>query len=453
MPSVKIAIIGGGSPYVPGILYSFAHSGAVLSGSEIALMDVDPSRLPIMTALGRRMMAEAGAGLTVTDTTDLDQALRGANFVLTNFRPGGLEGLRMDEEIPNQYDALGQETTGPGGTFFALRAIPQALRLCRRMEDICPEAWLINYLNPTNFIADAVRRETAVKCIAICDGGGNYLRYFLPELLGLEQADADTDVADVPSAPSAYIRLRARAAGVNHHSWLMELRIGDEDGYPPLLERVRGAEGKGRSFNRKQHEFGIWFLERYGVWPANLSYLYPYFNYDDALADYRAGHSLYRMFMADLPQHWRNFEAMAKGEIPIYLDPSKHHTDVGHGDLAVQVMLAIASNASREFHVNVPNEGSIANLPQDAIVEVPALVDASGVRPLCMGDLPKGVVGLVQSLIAWEELSVDAALSGDKNLVLQAILAHPWVLSIQQAESISNEMFSAHAAHLPQFQG
>ena len=434
MPNEKIAIIGGGSPYVPGILYSFAHSGAVLSGSEIALMDIDPFRLPIMTALGRRMMAEAGADLAVTDTTDLNQALRDATFVLTNFRPGGLEGLRKDEEIPIQYNVLGQETTGPGGTFFALRAIPQALRLCRAMEAICPEAWLINYLNPTNFIADAVRRETDVKCIAICDGGGNYLRYSLPELLGVEQAE-----------------MRVRAAGVNHHSWLMELRIGDEDGYPTLLERLRRAEGKGRSFDRKYHESGIWLLEKYGVWPANPSYLYPYFNYDDALADYRTGRSLYRMFMADLPEHWSNFEAMAKGEIPIYLDPNKHHTDVGHGDLAVQVMLAIAGNESREFHVNVPNDGAVANLPQGAIVEVPALVDASGVTPLCMGDLPKGVVGLVQSLIVWEELSVDAALRGDKNLVLQAILAHPWVRSIQQAEGICNEMFSAHAAHLPQF--
>jgi len=434
MPSVKIAIIGGGSPYVPGILHSFAHAGQVLAGSEIVLMDVDPSRLPMMAALGRRMMAEAGADLIVTDTTDLNQALRDTTFVLTNFRPGGLEGLRKDEEIPIQYNVLGQETTGPGGTFFALRAIPQALRLCRTMEAICPAAWLINYLNPTNFIADAVRRETGIKCIAICDGGGNYLRYALPELLGVEQSE-----------------IRVRAAGVNHHSWLMELRIRDEDGYAPLLERMRRVEGKGRTFSRKYHEFGIWFLDKYGVWPANQSYLYPYYNYDDALADYRAGRSLYRMFMADLPEHWQNFAAMAKGEIPITMDPTKHHTDVGHGDLAVQVMLAITGNESREFHVNVPNDGAVANLPQGAIVEVPALVDASGVRPLCMGALPQGVVGLVQSLITWEELTVDAALSGDRNLVLQAILAHPWVSSIQQAEGISDEMFSAHAAYLPQF--
>jgi len=378
MPEEKIAIIGGASPYVPGILYSFARS-EVLSGSEIVLMDVDPSRLPTMAGLGQRMVAEVGANLALTSTTDLTQALEGATFVLTNFRPGGLEGLRLDEEIPAKYDILGQETTGPGGTFFALRSIPQVLDLCRRMEDVCPEAY--------------------------------------------------------------------------HHSWLIELRIGDEDGYPLLLERLRQPKRKGRSFSQKVHDFGIWMLERYGVWPANLGYLYPYFHHDDALADYRAGHSIYHMFMADLPEHWPNFEAMSRGEIPIHMDLSKHHTDVGHGDLAVRVIAAIAGDETQEFHVNVPNEGAITNLPAGAIVEVPALVDAGGVTPLCMGQLPKGVLGLTQSLIAWEELTVDAALSGDRDLVLQAVLAHPWVRSAAQAEAVCDEMFDAHAAYLPQFFG
>jgi len=430
----KIAIIGGGSAYVPGILYSLAHSGETLSGGEIALMDIDPSRLPTMTALGRRMMEQAQINLVVTSTTDLNRALEGATFVLTNFRPGGLEGLRLDEVIPIKHGVLGQETTGPGGTFYALRSIPQVLRLCEAMEETCPEAWMINYVNPTNFVADAVRRRSKVKCIAICDGGGNSLRYSLPHLLGVERE-----------------MVRARAAGINHHSWLMEVFVGDEDWYPLLLERMKQAKPRLEEHRQRQREFGIWMLEKYGVWPANLGYLYPYFNYDQALEDYRAGRSLYKMFMSDLPEHWRNFEAMAKGQIPIRMDPTKHHTAVEHGDLAVQIMLAIAANETKEFHVNVPNEGCVTNLPEGSIVEVPALVDANGVKPLCMGKLPKGVVGLTQSLITWQELTVDAALSGSRDLVLQALLAHPWVLSVKQAEALCDEMLSAHAAYLPQF--
>jgi alpha-galactosidase/6-phospho-beta-glucosidase family protein len=155
--------------------------------------------------------------------------------------------------------------------------------------------------------------------------------------------------------------------------------------------------------------------------------------------------------MRDLPEHWRNFEAMANGEAPVHMDTSKHHTDVGHGDLAVSIMLSIVGNETKQFHVNVPNEGAITNLPQGAIVEVPALVDASGVRPLCMGELPKGVLGLTQTLVAWQELSVDAALSGDRNLVVQALLAHPWVRDAAQAERMCDELLAAHADCLPQF--
>lgn len=421
----RIAIIGGGSPYVPGILYSLAHSGQTLSGGEVVLMDIDPSRLPMMTKLGRRMAKEAGLELAVTSTTDLTQALEETAYVLANFRPGGLEGLRLDETIPDKYDVLGQETTGPGGTAFALRSVPQMLDLCQAMEKTCPDAWLINYVNPVNFVADAVHRRSTVRCISICDGGGNELAYHFPNLLGVDQA-----------------QIRARAAGINHHGWLLELRVGDQDGYPLLRERLQHTDKDG---------FGAWTLERYGVYPANIPYLRPYFHYADALRRSRSEHSLYKMFARDLPEHWPNFEAMAKGEAPIHMDLSKHHTNVAHGDIAVSIMLCIARNERREFHVNVPNGGAIANLPPGAIVEIPALVDASGVKPLCMGELPKGVLGLTQTLITWQELSVEAALTGDRNLVVQAILAHPWVQSALDAERMCDELLAAHADYLPQF--
>jgi 6-phospho-beta-glucosidase len=436
MPAEKIAIIGGGSAYVPGVLSALTTTGEALAGSEIALMDIDPVRLPMMTAIGRRMVAEAEAALTVTSSTRLDEALHDATFVLTNFRPGGLEGLRLDETIPDRAGVLGQETTGPGGTAFALRSVPQVLALCRQMETICPDAWLINYTNPTNFVTDAIRRRSRIRFVSLCDGGGNLHRYTMPELLGLDRDE-----------------VRVRAVGINHHTWIVELRIGGEDGYPRLREVARrfAEVPAGADRRTRFRAFGAWMLDRYGVWPGNESYLYPYFHYQEALADFHAGHSLHQLFMHDLPEHWRRFEAMADGSAPIHLDPSKHHTDVGHGDIAVQVMVATATNTTQEFHVNAPNDGAITNLPHGAIVECPALVDASGVRLLCMGELPKGFVGLTHALLAWQELSVDAALTGDRNLVVQAILAHPWIDSVAVAERLCDELLAAHAAYLPQF--
>jgi 6-phospho-beta-glucosidase len=434
MPSQKLAIIGGGSPYVPGILASLTNAGAALRGSEIALMDIDPARLPMMTAIGQRMIAATGADLRITPTTDLAEALDGATFVLTNFRPGGLEGLRLDEAIPDRLGVLGQETTGPGGTSFALRSIPQVLELCAAIEAICPDAWLINYTNPANFVEDAIRRRSSVKSITLCDGGGNGLRYELPELLGVARDE-----------------LLVRAAGINHHTWLMELRVAGEDGYPLLRERAVQPPADGDERSQRLRGFCAWMLDRFGVWPANPSYLYPYFNYDEALAEFRNGHSLYHLFMHDLPLHWPRFEAMADGRLPIVLDASMHHTNVGHGDIAVQVMLAIATNTRQEFHVNTVNRGAIANLPADAIVEAPALVDGGGVRPLSMGPLPENLVGFMHELLAWQQRSVDAALSGSRELVVQAVMSHPWVHSTSVADQLCDALLDAHAPFLPQF--
>jgi 6-phospho-beta-glucosidase len=441
MPEERIVIVGGGSPYVPGILYSLAQRAEELAGTEVRLMDVDPARLPLMEKLAERMFEGTGGSINVTSTTALEDALEGTTFVVTNFRPGGIEGLRLDEEIPNKYDVLGQETTGPGGTFFALRSIPPALELCSKVEQVCPEAWVVNYVNPVNFIADALHRRTRVKAISICDGGGNGLRYFLPDLLGVGQD-----------------RLVVRAAGVNHHSWLRELRVDGSDGFPLLRKAIGGVPteaGQGRTSPFAEYgQFLKYFLEKLDLVPANPSYLYPYFDLPEALRRYRAGgRSLYRTFSEDIPEHWRRFEHMAAGKIPVAMDPEKHHTQVGHGDLAVQILMAVAANQTQEFHVNVPNHGCITNLPPDAIVEVPVLVDKNGVRPLCMGDLPAAVVGLTAALINWQELSVDAALSGDRSRVIQALLAHPWIrtISYASAQALCDEMLSAHAAHLPQF--
>lgn len=436
MAEEKISIIGGGSAYVPGILYSFARLGGGILGSEICLMDIAPSRLPVMQKLGDVMVREAGVDLRVTATTDLKESLEDTTFVLTNFRPGGLECLRLDEEIPAKYGILGQETTGPGGTFFALRSVPQVLKLCEAMEEVCPNAWLINYTNPTNFIADAVNRRSRVKCISICTGGGNGLYYGLTQTFGMKLGE-----------------VRPTCGGTNHPAnWLIQLQARGENGLPLLRklteERLKKATGQ----ERKYAEFRVRIWDTYGVYPANAGYLYPYFHHDEALDRYRAGDSLYSRFMKDLPIQWNNFEAMARGEKPVYLDPKMHHTGVGHGDIATQLIMSIATNGQREFHVNIPNEGSITNIPQGSVVEVPALVDSSGARPMCLGGLPKGVLGLTQGIINWEELTVDAALAGDRELVLQALMAHPrWPLTLDSAEKLCDEMLKAQAKYLPQF--
>lgn len=421
----KIAIIGGGSAYVPGILHSLIRAGEPLGRSEIALMDIAAPNMAIIAQLGERMVAEAGADLKLSSTTDLKTALAGADFVLSNFRAGGFEATRQDYAIPDKYDLIGQETTGPGGTFFALRSIPQMLDLCFAMEKHCPDAWLINYVNPTNFVADAIRRRSTIKCIAVCDGGGNHLAIEFSEILGVPKE-----------------AVRVVAPGVNHHTWVKEVTVDGRDAYP--LIRAHFAE------NRKA-DFATWAMDRLGVFPAISGYLYQYFDYAQALADSRRADSIFNWFMNELSEQWASFKAIADGTIPVRLDETKHHTNTAHGDIAVSLMVCIRTNRAREFHVNTPNIGAITNLPAGAVVEVPALVDAGGVKPLCVGEMPRSVLGLTQALLNWQELTVDAALCGERDLVVRALMAHPWLQSHKVAEELCDEMLAAHAAFLPQF--
>lgn len=434
MSEEKIAIIGGGSAYVPGIVYCLIEAADQLAGSEIVLMDIDPGNLPLMRKLAERMANESGANIRISTSLTLEEALPDATFVLTNFRPGGLESLRLDQEIPLKYGVIGQETCGPGGTFFALRSIPQVLDLCRAMETHCPDAWLINYVNPANFVQDAITRLSSIRSVSICDGGGNALRYALPRLLELEPGT-----------------VRPRAAGINHHTWLMGLRTKTQNGYPLLKERLEHPCLSDDFWHEELLRFGQDMIQHLGLFPANGHYLFRYFHYQRALEAARADMTLYHMFLHDLPIHWDRFRKMAEGTAPIRMDPAMHHTEVGHGDIAVSLLLAIATNTTTEFHVNIPNRGAISNLPADAIVEVPALVDSAGVRPLCMGDLPACVHGFTQQLLTWQQLSVDAALSGNRETLLQALWVHPWVNSLDTALRIRDELLEAHAAFLPQF--
>jgi len=421
----KIAIIGGGSAYVPGILHSFIGAGGPLRGSEIALMDIAGANMAIVAKLGKRMIAEAGADLTLTSTTELEEALSGADFVLSNFRAGGFDATRQDYVIPDKYDLVGQETTGPGGTFFALRSIPQMLELCAAMERHCPDAWLINYVNPTNFVADAIRRRSPVKCIAVCDGGGNHLAI---------------DFSEILKVPKEAIHVVA--PGVNHHTWVTTVTADGRDAYPAIREYY--AE------NRKD-DFATWAMERLGVFPATAGYLYQYYDYPLALAHARQENSIFNWFMRELSEQWAGFQAMADGTMPVALDETRHHTSTAHGDIAVSLIVCICTNRAGEFHVNAPNSGAISNLPAEAIVEAPALVDAGGVRPLCAGDVPKSVLGLTHALLNWQELTVDAALAGERSFVVRALMAHPWLQSRSVAEALCDEMLAAHAAFLPQF--
>jgi len=433
MPAIRLCIVGGGSSYFLPMLRSLTILAyGYLKGSDIVIMDTSRDAGRRMADFARLLCRKQGFDLKIEDTTDLATGVDGADFVLTTFRTGGLLSRKYDETIPRKYGLLGQETTGPAGPLMAARAIPEVVKVAQTMEKRCPDAWLINYTNPTNFVVDGVRRRSSIKVIGLCDGVYAGMR-LAAQLVGLP-----TDQAG---------KLDFQVAGVNHCTWAMRIHHEGHDVYPQLPELLRKFDASKLNF-RYQHALKVY--EYFGIMPGSAAYTRYYYDLPVALKEWSAdGRDCKAVGMM---QHVENTKAeltkkLKEGDATF----GENIGDLSHGDQAIGTINAIANNTMQIETVNVPNNGAVANLPSGSIVEIPAVTGAHGVYPLAMGPLPKQVYAVVRSVLDHQELAVDAALSGDKRKVIQAVMAHPTVRSLPDAEKTMADLFRAHAEWLPQF--
>ncbi|MCP2334913.1 family 4 glycosyl hydrolase [Actinomadura rupiterrae] len=422
---MKIAIIGAGSGYMPGVIRGLLHRADSLAGTELAFHDTNAAHLDVMTRLARNMFAARGASFTVTPHTDLKPAVDGASYVFTTFRPGGMAARHLDESIPLAHGVVGQETAGPGGFLMACRSVPVLLEIAAAVD---PGAWIVNYTNPTNIVTDAVTRHTGANIIGLCD-----------------QHVGDTEMwADLLGLP--FDRLEADWIGLNHATWAERVRLdGVEIDLAARLDALEIPGGGATPWRdpSRMAELG----KALGFLPN--SYSKYYFFHDDVVKELRAkGTTRAQDITAMLPDYYAQVTAEADKPDP---DPSRERGGGEHGEFAVEVICALHLDEHRREIVNVPNRGAISSLPDDAIVEVPALVGRSGPVPLTMGALPAPVRGLTQAIHAYERLAADAAVTGSRRLALQALMAHPFVRSKHTAEKILDEGLAAHAADLPQF--
>ncbi|MBE1531031.1 family 4 glycosyl hydrolase [Actinomadura algeriensis] len=422
---MKIAIIGAGSGYMPGVVRGLLHRAGDLAGTELACHDIDAPQLDVMTRLARAMFAARGASFTVTAHTGLKPALDGASYVFTTFRPGGLAARHLDESIPLRHGVVGQETAGPGGFLMALRSVPILLEIAAAAP---PDAWIVNYTNPTNIVTDAVARTTGARVIGLCD-----------------QFVGDTEMwADLLGLP--FDRLEAEWIGLNHATWASRLRLdGTELDVPSLLDGLEIPGGGATPWRDPSRMAEL--AKSLGFLPN--SYAKYYFFHDEVVRELRdKGTTRAQDILAMLPAYREQVAAESRRPDP---DPSRERGGGEHGEFAVDVICALHRDEGRRTIVNTRNNGAIASLDDDAIVEVPAIVGRSGPVPLTMGALPAPVRGLTQAIHAYERLASDAAVTGDRRTALQALLAHPFVRSKHTAERILDEGLAAHREHLPQF--
>ncbi|WP_330299534.1 6-phospho-beta-glucosidase [Streptomyces sp. NBC_00503] len=444
---MRLTILGGGGFRVPLVYGALLGDHAEGRVSHVTLYDEDSGRLGAMARVLADQAAASGAAdpPAVTATTDLDEALRGADFVFSAIRVGGLEGRAADERIALAEGVLGQETVGAGGIAYGLRTVPVARGIARRVARIAPDAWVINFTNPAGVVTEAMAEELGDRVIGICDSPVGLGRR-IARLLGARPEEAWID----------YV-------GLNHLGWVRGLRIGGRDELPRLLADTGALE----SFEEGRL-FGAEWLRSLGAIPNEYLHYY-YFNRDTV----RAYQEVKQTRGAFLRDQQRGFYAdagrpdLAAGAAlsawdrtraereATYMAENREVAGVGERDesdlesggyekVALALMRAIARDERATLILNVRNRGTLAALDAEAVIEVPCLVDANGAHPVAVDPLPLHAVGLVTSVKAVEREVLEAAASGSRAAAVKAFALHPLVDSVGVARRLMDGYGAEH---------
>jgi len=427
MPELKVGVIGGGSSYTPELIEGFIKRRDELSVSRITLMDINKERLDIVGGLAQRMVKRAGVETEVVLTTERRATLEGADFVIAQLRVGGLEGRARDEKIPMEFGIIGQETTGPGGFAMALRTIPVMLDLAGEMETLSPNGWLINFTNPSGLITEALNRHSQVRSIGLCNGPIT-MRNRIADDLGV---DGD--------------RLWLDYFGLNHLAWIQRVLLDGQDITADLLAKIVESPGQTALLD---FDFEKKLIAAWNMIPSG--YLRYYFHSDRVLKQMQQAERTRAEVVMEIDQELMNlYSAPELKEKPKVLE---QRGGAWYSDVAVALISAIANHKNEVHIVNVTNRGALKGLPDEAVVEVPALVNRSGAHPLVIGEMPLAVRGLVQAVKAYEELTVEAAVTGSRQTALLALVAHPLVPTADVAMQLMARILEANRAYLPQFE-
>ncbi|NIM93774.1 MAG: glycoside hydrolase [Anaerolineales bacterium] len=426
MSSVKIAVIGGGSAYLPVFLSAIIEHADSFQGSQLVLMDLDDRYLDIIYRLGNQMARSTGAKIYIHKTQNRREAIDCADFVFTTFRPGSFEARALDEKIPLKYGVIGQETIGPGGFFMALRSAVVIREIVEEMEALAPKAFLINYTNPTNIITEAVVRFSSIKVIGLCDQSQGDKRRIAHAL--------DFDVN----------RLNYEVCGLNHATWSTLFTIDGEDGIPILLEHAQNVLEDPEIPLPVKRMFKLlkWFHR-----VPNRYWQYYYFH-DELVQEMQAAERCRaEEIMLQLPAYYAHYDEESRKSQPNVV--KMRGGSKAFGDFAVEVIRAIVENSNVTLILNMPNQGAIPGFDEDRVVEVPCLVNKDGAKPISQDPLPRQGLGLIKMLAEYQALASRTAWNGTREDAIRALVANPLVLTLPKAEALFDELAAAHARYLP----
>lgn len=429
---VKIVFLGAGSTVFAKNVLGDCLLVPELADAHIALVDIDPERLSDSERMLHNLNRNLGAQATIEATLDRRAALQGADFVINAIQVGGYEpSTVIDFEVPKKYglrQTIG-DTLGIGGIFRALRTIPVMLEFAHDMEELCPQAWLLNYTNPMAMLTGALLRATGVRMVGLCHSVQVCARH-LCEMLDLPADD-----------------LQWKIAGINHQGWLLEISRHGEDLYPEIKRRAQQEE----YVHKDAVRFEI--MKRFGYYVTESSehsaeYM-PYF--------IKAAHpELIERFHIPLDEYPRRCIAQIQGWARMR-EQLTQNVDLSHqrtGEYGSYIIESMVTDKPLRIGGNVLNKGLIPNLPQDCCVEVPCLVDRNGVQPCYVGPLPPQCTALTRTNVNVQELTIEAALTRKREHIYHAALLDPHTsseLTIDEIYHLVDDLIEAHGEMLPKY--
>ncbi|MBP2402922.1 6-phospho-beta-glucosidase [Streptomyces syringium] len=414
---MKLAVVGGGSTYTPELVDGFARLRDVLPLTELVLVDPAADRLELVGGLARRIFAKQGHPGRISWTSDLDAGVDGADAVLLQLRVGGQAARQQDETWPLECGCVGQETTGAGGLAKALRTVPVVLDIAERVRRRNPDAWIVDFTNPVGIVTRALL-TAGHRAVGLCNVAIGFQRKFAA-LLGVSPQDVALE-----------------HVGLNHLTWERSVRVGEEDVLPELIAEHGEAIAADLRMPRA-------LLERLGVVPSY--YLRYFYQHDVVVRELRTG-----------PSRAAEVAEMERRLLALYGDPALDEKPellakrggAFYSEAAVALTSSLLRDTGDVQVVNTFNNGTLPFLPDDAVIEVPASVDARGAHPLPVRPVEPLFAGLIGHVTAYERLALEAAVEGGRDRVFEALLAHPLVGQIEYADRLTDDLLAHNREHL-----
>jgi alpha-galactosidase len=442
MRGPKIVLIGAGSMFFGRqFIWSVVHSEALSKGT-ISLVDTNRTYLDKMMKLARMAIDSIGTDTKLEGSCDYREALKGADFVILSFSNKGIYFRGVDCEISLKYGVrmCSGDTIGPGGIFRAMRELPVILDIAKDVEKLCPDAWVINYINPVAINGLGLARYSKVNSFALCDTHhmpGVKEKYL--NLTGIKNADID--------------RFDMTIAGVNHFNWLLDARYDGEDVMGLIAEGIRklslreGTSSDSKESYNNTYAYMLW--ELFGKIPTNIDHTKEYVPFWQNKSVSEEKPAPLSIFDADLRQRqmagmWDEIDRYISGERSMDEFHSRYKSD--H---AVDVIETMWTGNGKQFYINTFNGDAVSNLPADAFLELLCDIDMNGPRPRKAGEFPLGLRAMQMQVIDAHDLTVEAIVRQDRRLLRRAFMTDPIINSISDADAIIHDLFEIEKEALP----